>query len=175
MDETRTRFDKSPPDESSFEELASRLSSRERHVLLDHGTEAPLCGLFLDEKRDGVYGCRLCGLPLFQGRSKFESGTGWPSFTTHLQRTASDMFVTTATAWFEPGSSAPAAALTRGMYLPMARHRPAIAIASIPSASSSFPGAGRCPTSLAAARPKASSGSAESRRASARPMLRLGE
>jgi methionine-R-sulfoxide reductase len=37
---------------------------------------------FLDEKREGVFTCRLCGLPLFSGGTKFESGTGWPSFTT---------------------------------------------------------------------------------------------
>lgn len=82
MDKTLTRFDLTPPDEARFQELASELSSEERHVLLDHGTEAPFCGIFLEEKRDGIYGCRLCGLPLFQGGSKFESGTGWPSFTT---------------------------------------------------------------------------------------------
>ncbi len=82
MDATLTRFDLTPPDEARFEELAAQLSSEERHVLLDPGTEAPFCGVFLDEKREGIYGCRLCGLPLFQGGSKFESGTGWPSFTT---------------------------------------------------------------------------------------------
>jgi peptide-methionine (R)-S-oxide reductase len=38
--------------------------------------------VFLDEKRAGVYTCRLCGIPLFKAGNKFESGTGWPSFTT---------------------------------------------------------------------------------------------
>jgi len=37
--------------------------------------------VFLNEKRPGVFTCRLCGLPLFHGGTKFESGTGWPSFT----------------------------------------------------------------------------------------------
>jgi len=37
--------------------------------------------VFLDEKRAGVFTCKLCGLPLFHGGTKFESGTGWPSFT----------------------------------------------------------------------------------------------
>jgi peptide-methionine (R)-S-oxide reductase len=62
------------------ERLAKRLSAEERRVLLDHGTEPPFCGGLLDNKQDGVYGCRLCGLPLFRSRAKFESGTGWPSF-----------------------------------------------------------------------------------------------
>ena len=62
------------------ERLAKRLSAEERRILLDHGTEPPFCGGLLDNKEDGVYGCRLCGLPLFRSRAKFESGTGWPSF-----------------------------------------------------------------------------------------------
>jgi len=60
--------------------LAKRLNAEERRVLLDHGTEPPFCGGLLDNKQTGVYGCRLCGLPLFQSGAKFESGTGWPSF-----------------------------------------------------------------------------------------------
>lgn len=60
--------------------LAKRLSVEERRVLLDHGTEPPFCGGLLDNKQDGVYCCRLCGLPLFRSTAKFDSGTGWPSF-----------------------------------------------------------------------------------------------
>jgi peptide-methionine (R)-S-oxide reductase len=60
--------------------LAKGLSREERRVLLDHGTEPPFCGGLLDNKEAGVYGCRLCGLPLFRSVTKFESGTGWPSF-----------------------------------------------------------------------------------------------
>jgi len=60
--------------------LAKRLSSEERQVLLDHGTEPPFCGGLLDNKLEGTYCCRLCGLPLFRSSAKFESGTGWPSF-----------------------------------------------------------------------------------------------
>ncbi len=74
------RFDLTPPTDGDLRELAADLSGDERRVLLEHGTETPFCGLFLDEKRDGVYTCRLCGLPLFNGGTKFESGTGWPSF-----------------------------------------------------------------------------------------------
>ena len=83
MDESTTlAFDLSPPAPDQFERLAAELGEEERHVLLEHGTEAPFCGIFLDEKRAGVYTCRLCGLPLFRAGAKFESGTGWPSFTT---------------------------------------------------------------------------------------------
>ena len=60
--------------------LAKRLSPEERRVMLDDGTEPPFCGGLLDNKQDGVYACRLCGLPLFRSTAKFESGTGWPSF-----------------------------------------------------------------------------------------------
>jgi peptide-methionine (R)-S-oxide reductase len=49
-------------------------------VILHQGTERPFCGLLLDNKQAGVYTCRLCGLPLFSSKAKFESGTGWPSF-----------------------------------------------------------------------------------------------
>lgn len=77
-----TQFDLTPPSESERRRLERDLSDEERRVLLQHGTEAPFCGAFLDEKRPGVFTCRLCGLPLFMGGSKFESGTGWPSFTT---------------------------------------------------------------------------------------------
>jgi len=88
--QTTMTFDLTPPTEEQLRGLEADLSDEERHVLLQHGTEAPFCGLFLDEKRDGVYTCRLCGLPLFNGGQKFNSGTGWPSFTTpfsadHLQ------------------------------------------------------------------------------------------
>src|SRR4051812_30068255 len=62
------------------EQLAARLSPEERYVLLDHGTERPFCGGLLDNKEAGIYCCRLCGLPLFRSKAKFESGTGWPSF-----------------------------------------------------------------------------------------------
>ena len=75
------QFDLTPPNEEQLRILESDLSAEEKHVLLEHGTEAPFCGVFLDEKRPGVYTCRLCGLPLFNGGKKFESGTGWPSFT----------------------------------------------------------------------------------------------
>ena len=81
-DITTAPFDATPPNEEQLRGLEADLSEEERHLLLEHGEEAPFCGVFLDEKRQGLYTCRLCGLPLFKAVAKFESGTGWPSFTT---------------------------------------------------------------------------------------------
>lgn len=74
------RFDLSPPTDAQRSAITASLSPEERHVLLSHGTEAPFCGVFLDNKREGTYACRFCGLPLFRSSAKFDSGTGWPSF-----------------------------------------------------------------------------------------------
>jgi peptide-methionine (R)-S-oxide reductase len=75
-----TKFDLTPPTESQRVEITKGLGREERHVLLQHGTEAAFCGVFLDNKKDGIYTCRFCGLPLFRSSAKFDSGTGWPSF-----------------------------------------------------------------------------------------------
>ena len=63
------------------EQLAASLNPEERRVLLNQGTEPPFCGTLLNNKQSGLYACRLCGLPLFKADAKFESGTGWPSFS----------------------------------------------------------------------------------------------
>lgn len=73
-------FDLTPPTDTQRRQLTDHLSDEERRVLLQHGTEAPFCGVFLDNKREGTYTCRFCGLPLFRSSAKFDSGTGWPSF-----------------------------------------------------------------------------------------------
>ena len=77
---SKSGYDLGPLPPAEREHLARDLSSEERHVLLDHGTEPPFCGGLLHNKATGVYGCRLCRLPLFRSGTKFESGTGWPSF-----------------------------------------------------------------------------------------------
>jgi peptide-methionine (R)-S-oxide reductase len=74
--------DLTPPDAAERERLAARLTPEERRIMIDHGTEVPFCGGLLDEHGEGVFACRLCALPLFRSHAKFESGTGWPSFTT---------------------------------------------------------------------------------------------
>jgi len=80
--ETRSQsgFDLTPPTAAERARLEASLTDEERDVLLHHGTEAPFCGGLLGQKEEGVYCCRLCGLPLFRQQTKFESGTGWPSF-----------------------------------------------------------------------------------------------
>lgn len=81
MTTSPTGYDLTPPSDSQRIALEADLSSEEKRVLLAHGTEAPFCGVLLGEKRPGVFCCRMCGLPLFRAGTKFESGTGWPSFT----------------------------------------------------------------------------------------------
>jgi peptide-methionine (R)-S-oxide reductase len=73
-------YDLTPPSAAERKTLEVGLTREEADVLLRHGTEAPFCGGLLNNKTDGAYCCRLCGLPLFRAKTKFESGTGWPSF-----------------------------------------------------------------------------------------------
>src|ERR1035437_1432831 len=61
-------------------EWKKMLTPEQYAVLLEKGTEAPGSGKFLHEKRAGTYTCVACGNPLFASDTKFDSGTGWPSF-----------------------------------------------------------------------------------------------
>ncbi len=62
-------------------EWRARLTPEQYEVLRGHGTEHPWTGCFLGTKDPGTYVCAACGNPLFRSGTKFESGTGWPSFT----------------------------------------------------------------------------------------------
>jgi len=64
----------------SEEEWKKRLSPEQYKVLRGHGTERAFTHPLNNEKRDGVFHCAGCGKPLFDAATKFESGTGWPSF-----------------------------------------------------------------------------------------------
>jgi peptide methionine sulfoxide reductase msrA/msrB len=77
---SESNYDISPLTRKQVEELAKDLTPEERSILLGKGTERPFCGRLLDNKEEGIYTCRLCGLPLFSSQAKFKSGTGWPSF-----------------------------------------------------------------------------------------------
>ncbi len=74
----------------SDEEWRRRLSPEEYRVLRQHGTEPPWEGCFLGTKEPGTYVCAGCGNPLFKSGEKFESGTGWPSFTKPISEDAVD-------------------------------------------------------------------------------------
>jgi peptide-methionine (R)-S-oxide reductase len=65
----------------SDNEWQKRLSPEAYAVLRHHGTERPWVGCFVATKEPGTYVCAGCGNPLFRSGEKFESGTGWPSFT----------------------------------------------------------------------------------------------
>ena len=69
-----------PRVEKTDAEWRELLTPEQFAVARAHGTERPFCGTLLDNKRDGVYSCICCGLPLFASNAKFDSGTGWPSF-----------------------------------------------------------------------------------------------
>jgi len=77
---SRAAYDITPLSQSKIDELAKKLTPAEAKVILNQGTEPAFCGTLLDNKKEGTYVCRLCGLPLFSSGAKFESGTGWPSF-----------------------------------------------------------------------------------------------
>ena len=65
----------------SDEEWRRQLTSEQYHVTRQKGTEAPFSGAYWDHHGEGVYRCVGCGAPLFDARDKFDSGSGWPSFT----------------------------------------------------------------------------------------------
>ena len=66
--------------ELSKAEWKKRLTSEEYRILRKAGTERPFSSHLNDEKRTGIYACAGCELPLFESGTKFDSGTGWPSF-----------------------------------------------------------------------------------------------
>lgn len=61
-------------------DLKELLSAEQYSVCCEHGTEAPFTGVYWDTKTPGTYHCVCCDQPLFNADSKFDSGTGWPSY-----------------------------------------------------------------------------------------------
>jgi peptide-methionine (R)-S-oxide reductase len=64
----------------SEEEWKKKLTPDQYRILREKGTEAPFTGELLNNKDAGMYVCAACGQPLFSSNTKFESGSGWPSF-----------------------------------------------------------------------------------------------
>ncbi len=62
------------------EKLKTKLNSESVNVCFNRGTESPFTGKYWDNHERGTYECIVCGTPLFTSDTKFESGTGWPSF-----------------------------------------------------------------------------------------------
>lgn len=62
------------------EEWKKILSPQQYKILREKGTEAPFTGEYVDMHDNGMYNCAACGFPLFSSDTKFESGSGWPSF-----------------------------------------------------------------------------------------------
>ncbi|XP_036801250.1 methionine-R-sulfoxide reductase B3-like isoform X2 [Oncorhynchus mykiss] len=74
------RTKKTWPKSFSQEELKKRLSPIQFHVTQEKGTESAFRGEYTEYKEDGIYTCVVCGSPLFKSETKFDSGSGWPSF-----------------------------------------------------------------------------------------------
>jgi peptide-methionine (R)-S-oxide reductase len=83
--DTSSNSSKTYPVSFTDAEWRARLTAEQYQVLRHHGTERPGSCALLREKRPGTFSCAGCGNPLFEGTTKFESGTGWPSFDTPLE------------------------------------------------------------------------------------------
>ena len=69
------------PAKNTNDEWRKKLTPQQYHILREKGTEAAFTGKYVDSHKEGVYKCAACGNELFSSDTKFDSGTGWPSFT----------------------------------------------------------------------------------------------
>lgn len=77
-----------PTLQKSDEEWKKLLTADQYYILRDHGTERPFTGALLDNKKQGVYKSAGCNQPVFHSDQKYDSGTGWPSFTSPIDEQA---------------------------------------------------------------------------------------
>lgn len=140
-------FDLSPPDADRCRKLEAALTPEQRHVLLQHGTEAPFCGALLDNKEPGTYCCGLCGLPLFRSGRNSRPAPAGPVSRHRLTSLISDSRKTAASAWSARRYSAPDAEAISVMCFPMDHRRPVFASVSTRCRLSSSHKTCRCLTS----------------------------
>jgi len=77
---SQSNYDITPLSAERVAELAKKLSPEAYRITQRSDTEPAFCGNLVDNKKEGIYACVVCGLPLFSSEHKFNSGTGWPSF-----------------------------------------------------------------------------------------------
>lgn len=77
---SKSAYDITPLSKERIAQLAAALDPETYRITQKAGTEPAGCGTLLDNKKEGMYVCVVCGLPLFSSEHKFDSGTGWPSF-----------------------------------------------------------------------------------------------
>jgi peptide-methionine (R)-S-oxide reductase len=115
--------------EKSDAEWQKELDPLQHHVLRNHGTERPFTSPLNNEKRKGIFRCAGCGEPLFDSSTKYESGSGWPSFWAPMSGAAVDTTSDASHGMIRTRSPAPNAAAISATSSPTARSRPATAIA----------------------------------------------
>ena len=67
-------------------EWRAQLTDEEYRITRKHGTERAFTGPYWNSKEEGVFSCKCCSLPLFEASTKFDSGTGWPSFFASISK-----------------------------------------------------------------------------------------
>ena len=83
---SKSGYDITPLPREKVVELVSKLDPEAYSITQSAETERPFCGRFEDSRKDGIYTCVVCELPLFSSENKFDSGTGWPSFYREFDR-----------------------------------------------------------------------------------------